>query len=216
MQTKTILCVITCIAFILTGCAAMDTAVSKRKLDVQTKQSETIFLDPVPIAQRTIYVQVKNTSDKPDFMIDAAVKDKLQDKGYTVVETLEEAHYLLQANILNVGKSDQRAVNHILSSGYGATAQGLLAGAAIGAYTSNGRHTVAGGMLGAAVSTVGNAMVKDIVYAVVTDVQIAERFDTWKRHQTRIVSSAERVNLKFETALPELQAGLVQAISGMF
>ena len=50
----------------LSGCAAGSTAIAKRNLDVQTKMSDTIFLDPVSPDQRTVYVDVKNTSDKPD------------------------------------------------------------------------------------------------------------------------------------------------------
>ena len=38
----------------------------------------------------------------------------------------------------------------------------------------------------------------------------------WKRYQTRVMSSANRVNLDFEDAAPELVAGLTQAIAGIF
>ena len=53
-----------CLGLALSGCAATSTAVAKRNLDVQTKMSDTIFLDPVSPDQRTVYVDVKNTSDK--------------------------------------------------------------------------------------------------------------------------------------------------------
>ena len=51
----------------LSGCGALHTAVAKRNLDVQTKMSSSIFLDPVEPEQRTIYVDIRNTSDKPEF-----------------------------------------------------------------------------------------------------------------------------------------------------
>ena len=38
----------------------------------------------------------------------------------------------------------------------------------------------------------------------------------WKRYQTRVMSSANRVNLDFEDAAPELVAGLTQAVAGIF
>jgi hypothetical protein len=38
----------------------------------------------------------------------------------------------------------------------------------------------------------------------------------WKRYQTRVMSSANRLNLDFEDAAPELVAGLTQAIAGIF
>ena len=39
---------------LLTGCAATQVAMEHRTLDVSTKQSETIFLDPIPASQKTI------------------------------------------------------------------------------------------------------------------------------------------------------------------
>jgi hypothetical protein len=38
----------------------------------------------------------------------------------------------------------------------------------------------------------------------------------WKRYRTRIGTSANQVNLKFEEALPEIQKGLCKSISGLF
>jgi uncharacterized lipoprotein YajG len=49
---------------VLTGCAATQTAIEHGSLQVSTKQSETIFLDPISNAQKTVYVAVKNTSDE--------------------------------------------------------------------------------------------------------------------------------------------------------
>ena len=70
------------LALLLAGCAATTTAISKRNLDVQTKMTESIFLDPVPADQRTVYVQVRNTSDKPDFDIEPAVRSAIESRGY--------------------------------------------------------------------------------------------------------------------------------------
>ncbi|WP_422491663.1 complement resistance protein TraT, partial [Endozoicomonas sp. ALE010] len=36
-----------------------------------------------------------------------------------------------------------------------------------------------------------------------------------KKYQTRVVSTANKVNLKFEEALPELKKGLSNSISGL-
>lgn len=228
----------------LVGCAAMDTAISKRSLDVQTKQSATIFLDPVVQAQKTVYVQVKNTSDK-SFEVENNIKEAIADKGYRVVNNLDDAHYLLQANILKVGKMDTTAAERMLHSGYGSATAGAAIGAIAGGLSGHRDGIWTGGIAGAAVATAANAMVKDVHYSVVTDVQISERITSgatvqenrtsnlnqglsttnvqkssenvaWKRYQTRILSDASRVNLKFETALPKLKQGLTHAISGMF
>lgn len=47
---------------VLSGCGAMGTAIKKRNLDVKTQMSETIWLEPSN--NRTVYLQIKNTSDK--------------------------------------------------------------------------------------------------------------------------------------------------------
>ncbi|MCC5698300.1 complement resistance protein TraT, partial [Klebsiella pneumoniae] len=51
-------------ALMLSGCSATHTAISKRNLQVQTKMSDTIFLDPVADDKRTVFIQVRNTSDQ--------------------------------------------------------------------------------------------------------------------------------------------------------
>ncbi len=232
---------------LLSACAATHTAIHKRNLDVQTKISATIFLDPVPSDQQTIFLQIKNTSDKADLDLGPMVRQTMQNKGYKVVDRLEEAHYLLQVNVLQVGRCDLREAQHALEQGFGSALGGALAGAAVGSISSknSGKGAVVGGLVGAAVTTVANAMVEDVVYSVVSDVQISERVGhstevkqktrsklkqgtkgvqemvstekvNWKRYQTRIVSTANKVNLKFEKAVAELVIGLNRAITGLF
>lgn len=50
---------------VLSGCGAMGTAIKKRNLDVKTQMSETIWLEPSN--NRTVYLQIKNTSDTDQF-----------------------------------------------------------------------------------------------------------------------------------------------------
>ncbi|WP_275112714.1 complement resistance protein TraT [Bathymodiolus thermophilus thioautotrophic gill symbiont] len=38
----------------------------------------------------------------------------------------------------------------------------------------------------------------------------------WKTYRTRIVSTANQVNLKFDEAIKSLEDGLVRSISGIF
>ena len=55
------------LVLLLGGCAAVHTSIAKKDLDVQTKMSDSIFLDPVGPDKRSIFVQVRNTSDKANF-----------------------------------------------------------------------------------------------------------------------------------------------------
>ena len=96
------------LALALSGCAAGTTAIAKRNLDVQTKMSDTVFLDPVPPDERTVYVDVRNTSDKPDFDIGPQIRSAVAARGYRVVDDPRTAHFVLQANVLQAG--DRKSV----------------------------------------------------------------------------------------------------------
>jgi len=233
-------------ALLLAGCAATQTAISKRNLDVQTKMSATVFLDPVAPELQSVYVQLRNTSDKQMHLNDAIVA-AIKSHGYRVVSNPADAHYMLQASILQVGKTDPSAARMALAGGYGGAIEGAGAGLLAAAVSNNSNTSGYGGfgLVGAVVGTVANAAVKDVTYTMITDLQISERVangvvvkqqtDTnmaqgtatrvtqesrsvsnWKRYRTRIVSTANKVNLDFAEARPELEHGLLRSISGMF
>lgn len=234
---------------LLIGCSATHTAINKRKLDVQTKMSATVFLEPVTPDKKTMFLQVRNTSAKSELDLESNIATALEAKGYTLVQNPEHAHYVLQTNILQVGRSDLRAAEHALSQGFGSAVGGAIAGAAVGSLAGHHGHEkkgmVLGGLVGAAVATVTDAMVEDVVYSVIADIQISERVGStvkvkektrsklkqgisgtrevvstemvsWQRHQTRVVSTANKVNLKFEKAAPDLMLGLTRSIVGIF
>ena len=89
---------------LLGGCSGLDAVANHGTLDVHTHMSETVFLDPVPESQRTIYLGVRNTSDFPDIDFRAPLAAALSQRGYNIVTDPDEAHYLLQANVLQAGK----------------------------------------------------------------------------------------------------------------
>ncbi|MEH8016977.1 complement resistance protein TraT [Rheinheimera muenzenbergensis] len=228
----------------LSGCGAMHTAVAKRNLDVQTKMSSSIFLDPVEPEQRTIYVDIRNTSDKPEFDLKPQVIQNLQARGYQVIDSPSRANYWLQANVLQVGRSNARDTNGALAAGPG-IAGGAVTGYAIHRATggSSGGAAIGAAVGGAVVGTVVDAMVEDVYYSVITDIQIMERFDgkvsessqhqllqgdsgsttssyqrssDMRKYQTRVVSFANQANLKWPEAEPQLTQGMVRALAGLF
>lgn len=110
----------------LSGCGAMSTAIKKRNLEVKTQMSETIWLEPS--SERTVYLQIKNTSDKDMSGLQAKVADAVKAKGYQVVSSPDKAYYWIQANVLKADKMDLRDAQNWLSRGY----EGAAAGAALG------------------------------------------------------------------------------------
>ena len=229
---------------ILTGCAATQTAIEHRNLETSTRLSETVFLNPVADGQKTIYVAVKNTSDE-DMDIEPALKTSFKSHGYQVVQNPNAAHYLLQANILKVGKMSVAASQSALGGGYGSAIAGAVAGGAAGSLTNSATGMIAGGLAGGVLGLATDSLVKNVSFTMVTDVQISEKTDhgtkvreehraslrqgssstlnqvssrdsQYQRYRVRVVSNAEKVNLAFKDVRPALKTGLVKALVGIF
>lgn len=168
----------------LAGCAATTTAVAKRNLDVQSRMSDSVFLEPVPPGERTVFVEVRNTSDRADLDLEAPIRERIAAKGYIVVDDPRRAHFLLQVSILQAGRSSDTATEAAYKGGFGGVLLGGAAGGAVGygigrAGGGNDALLAAGGALaGAAIESIAGALVQDVTYSVVTDLQVSERVTT--------------------------------------
>jgi TraT complement resistance protein len=116
-------------------------------------------------------------------------------------------------------------------------------GAGIGAMAGGLNGLGYGALIAAPIAIVADAFVKDNNFGVITDVQISERTTAkvadrmnqrlqqgrsgtrdvnsqqttdQKVYQTRIMSSADRVNLELEEAMPMLKAGITRSTAGIF
>ncbi len=232
-------------AIMLEGCTASKNLMEHSSLKTETKMSSTIFLDPISPQQKVVLVQIRNTSDKANFNPKNIIETKLTNSGYKVTNDPTRAHYLLQANILKVGEAKPEDINTALLGGYGASIEGAGVGAIAGLYSNNRMSPLTGGLAGAAIGMVADSMVKNVTYNVITDIQISERAGkgvkvsevnnavlnqgtsgskqitssqetNWKRYQTRVISSANKVNLSFEDAEPALSESIAQSVSGIF
>jgi hypothetical protein len=163
-----------------TACAATVTALKYKDLEVQSKLSETIFLDPMSADKKTLRIDVKNTSDQDVDL--SALTGSLSAKGYRVVSDPNQAQYLLQANVLYVGKASDAATDQALGAGYGGPLAGIVVGGIAGAGIGQspaavGIGAAAGGLIGGAVEVISGALVKAVMFTVITDVQLSERSD---------------------------------------
>ena len=239
-----------CLFSMLSGCAATHVAIAKRNLEVSTRMSDAVFLDPVGGDKRTVFIYVRNTSDRPNFDIETPLKSAVAGRGYRVVDDPEEAHFKLQAQVLSVSKMSITAAEAALGAGYGGAIAGVAVGGVAGAATTGtARGTaigaVAGGIVGGIAETIANAAVKDVTFVAITDVQISEKAregvvgrrdlqvdaqqgvggseqstfseeTTEKRYRTRVISTANKANLKYEEAAAPLNEGLTRVLSGVF
>jgi len=238
---------------IMTGCANTSftkvgttatgekVAITKKDVHVKTKMSETIFLEPVAPEEQIIYFRFRNTSDE-DLDIENKLKIAFEKKGFVVTRNPREANFLVQANLLKVGTMDLNEQKKYLGAGFGVGALAASTTALTGGgYSRSGKAAVVGALVGMLVEA---AKVKNVHYALVTDVEIRQRpMDgetvtqnenlggsmgssgtisqvstnknvKWKKYRTRIVSSAYAPGLEFEQAKPFLEDGLVKALAG--
>ena len=227
---------------ILCSCAATQTALEHGKLSTTTKMSETIFLDPVPDSQKTAYISVKNTSDQK-INFQSQLAQALQAHGYKIVKNPGSAHYLVQANVLKIGKMSRKASEAAIGSGFGSTLADIGTGVAVGSLTNSSNAMIAGGLAGGLASMAADSLIKDVNYAMITDIQISERTrhkikqrtqaslqngssthttqdyseeSNLKRYRTRLVSNADKVNLNFADARPILERKAANSIAGIF
>ena len=234
---KLLLLIISTVIF-LTGCSSVNTIVKKRNLEVQTQMSETIWLNPEFIGDKTVFVQIKNTTPKT-LTIDQRIKTLLISKGYKITNDPKKANYWLQANILKLNKEDLRNSNPAEAGLMGAGV-----GGALGAYNTGSVNSAIGlGLVGGVVATAADALFEDVYYVMVTDIVISEKTNkkvtidnvnlikqgtrgvaattsvnsgNMNKYQTRVVSTANKVNLKFEEATPLLEVELINTISNIF
>ncbi|MGA1931587.1 complement resistance protein TraT [Arcobacter sp. YIC-464] len=226
---------------LFSGCA-VSTAIEKRNLEVQTKMSDSIFLEPVEPSKQVVYVRVRNTTDK-DIDIENEIKKAFVSNGFVVTKNPKKAEFMIQANLLQVGKSNANNARSALQSGFGGAVLGAGVAAASGA--SSARSYGTAGLVGALVGTVANSLIKDVYFTMITDVEIRQRAAKgevieqssngsskqgmsaslnqtikyanaqWKIYRTRIVSTANKVNLEFDEAKPVLTKGLTKSLSGV-
>lgn len=231
----------------LFGCAATQVAISKRELDVQTRTSTAIFVDPVAKAKRKVYMEVRSgvmEFDRNAFYRFVVNELALNANGYQLVDNPEDAQFHMLAYVLNLEKASPTAAQAALSQGFMGGA--VAAGAAAGYATKGGyRGAVGGGLVGGAAELITGALVKDVTYMLVCDVQISEkaangafvRTDTQidakvsdagtsrqtvsevsnrKEYRTRIVTTANKANLKLEDAQDLMFKKTAYAMAGFF
>ncbi len=164
----------------LGGCAAVNTSVAKRNLDVQTKISTAVFVDAVKRSQRTVYIDIRSGVAEFDRnAMSRAVRESFagNPNGYSITDDPDEAQFQMNIFVITLEKASPTAAEVALSQGYrGDAGAGARAGVLLG--FDQGRSItggVAGGLLGALGTTAANAFVQDVTYMLVADVQVKEK-----------------------------------------
>lgn len=184
----------------LGGCAAVNTSVAKRNLDVQTKISTSIFVDPVKRELRTVYVDIRSGVMEFDRnAMSRVVRDAFTGNanGYTITDDPDKAHYQMNIFVVSLEKASPTAGEIALKQGYNsdvsaAAASGMIVGAD---QRNSATSAVGGGLIGALGTTAANAFVQDVTFMLVADVQVKE-----KAAQGVIVRKDSKISTKVSDA----------------
>lgn len=198
----------------LVSCTTAETVMFKNELAVQTKMTDTILLEPVEPHQRTIYVEIKNTTTKR-LNIQPKIEAILRERGYQVLRSPSKAHYWMRVNILKVEEATADSRNYDYHSS--ATTEFL--------------------------DMLASNLVKNKHYQMITDIAISEKTkyavnqytenitkqgrsgsrlttSASRKFQddyfTKVISVINKANLTFEEAIPKLEEELAVVISGIF
>ncbi len=223
-----------CMLFALAGCGATKTAIQKHDLNVETKMSDAVILEPMAASERIVYVKVRDASGnnlrRP---MQSMIKNKLKAEGIKVTDNPKKANLMLTGTILQAGKTTKEDAYSSLEAGF----SGAVLGAGTAAVAGANAATIGGlGLAGAAVGFLADTLVQDVYYSFIVDVELRERplkgdeysnsahtaaksgtsttvvsnvkrgkNYKWIIYKTRIVTIANQVNLKFNEALPMVE-----------
>jgi len=182
------------------GCAITQNLIGQRELVTHTKMSSAVFLHPAPSIQRTVFLNIKNTSAHSELSITKPLRNLFRHDGYRIVDSPNQAYYIVDLNMLQAGQVTAEQSQLLLNSDYGDAIPKAEMPSDADDKTS----------------------AKEVIYTITTDLQISERVQTadkkiyWNRYQTRIISIAEKVDLKFNEAKSKLIDGIIHSILSVF
>ncbi len=206
-------------------------------VDAVAKEKRTVFLDVKSGVMEF---------DRRAFKTFVTEQFLANDNGYRLIDDPDQAQFTMVAYVLNLEKASPTAAESALHQGYlgGSIAAGAVAGSVIG-NNNYYRGAAVGGLAGGAIELISGSLVKDVTFMLVCDVQIKERtkngaivrkdskvdskisdagtsrqtvseVSNQKEYRTRIVTTANKANLKLEEAENLMFKKTAYAMSGFF
>ena len=226
---------------LLVGCGAMQTAMTKQDLVIESQVAGAVVLEPVAPAKRIVYISVRDLTGnnmRRDTM--QKLKSQLALEGFVVTDDPDKANMMINASVIQAKNTSKEEAYSYLSSGFEGALVGASTAAVLGA---DGRSTAGAGLAVAAVGFLADTLIEDTYFTFVLDVQVRERpLDgdksvtrsasanasslsnsnstvastrvssiergenfNWLVHETRIVTTANQMNLDINDAIPVVQ-----------
>lgn len=149
-------------------------------LQTKATMSQSVFMEPVNVAQKIVFVAVKNTSGE-QINLQQGIEVKLSQKGYKITQDPDEATFILQANILYCNlKQENNAKDAAILGG--------AAGTGVGIYNrSSATGGVVGGLAGAAVGGLLGKLTEDKIFQMQVDINVRQK------RQEVLANSGQRI-----------------------
>ena len=191
-----------------TACATARMSMRYGELNTQTEMSESVFLDLRSELPPTVYLSENSTAGR-DVTVWPALDWYLTKSGYSLVESPNEATYVLQINHLRTAKvelSGDETVADALNASLMAGAGSALAAEVLGAGKAAGEI----GLVVGIVAFIVDAKTKHMAHTLTTDVLVTETVpggeggNELRYHATEITSGASKVNLEWHESMPTM------------
>lgn len=203
----------------MAGCSAARLMIRYGDLDEQTAMSESVFLELRSDLPPTVFISEGSTAGR-EFTIRPTLDRNLKESGYTLVNSPDEATYIIQINHLRLVESELtggQTINDAIEAAWLAGAGAALAADVLGATDLVGEIGLGVGVLAFFV----DAQTKHLVHTLTTDVLVTESIpgrgeeEDLRYHKTQIVSAASKVNLKTSESIPAMINGLSRSLAGL-
>ena len=189
--------------------------------EVETLLSQSIFLRPTLPGERSLYLRITSTADKPVDLegLHKELSERFRAKGFRI-SAPDNANFMVQVNVLSISKTSKSLTKEAVSNGFGAAV--AIANAAVGP---------AGQVVGAATESATSIFFRDTYFNMVTDVMINERTPrisilkpesqeetniSWKAHPTRALSSVKDINANQDECVDILEESMLRVLNGLF
>lgn len=215
---------------VVAGCVSTQTPTNRDSLYVSSVVSGNVKLEPVAPEKRIAYVGVRDISGE-NFDVKKEVIAGLQAKGMQITEDPSKANFMLMATVLKVGKTTKDYAQSALferldKAEESFEKEGKEYQAQAVEFVEDTFDTLA---------ILGNVVMPNIYYSVVVDVELRERLQqknttvmpewlssskvvknipkqdensNWMTHNTRVVTTANKADLRLKEALPEMRKDL--------
>lgn len=197
--------------FYLSSCSPIISSIEHAKMDTDVKFSKSIFLTPSPDRNK-MYLRATNTSGNHNVDFKEKLIGYLTGGGYKLVDTPEQADYVLYANVLFV---DDAKKFKALESSYEGSAFGALAGAA--AISPDLTGALVGWAVGATAGAATGLLLPIKTFAGVVDVKVTEKRNGKSAEDSlQIAVKATQTRLNEEKASLIISDKLAEQVSAMF